>query len=61
MKWDQFLKSRIIESFIHDIEMRPLILTEFDEKLWLAVVDRVTVGKDGGMVFRFRGGVEVAV
>jgi len=59
VKREQFLKSRIIESFIHDIEIRPLVLTEFDEKLWLAVVDRVIVGKGGRMVFRFRGGVEV--
>gem|GEM_PF-6372017 len=31
-----------------------------DEKLWLAVIDKVTVGRDGTMVFRFRNGVEIA-
>ena len=35
---------------------RPLILEAFDEKLWLAVVDQVTVGIDGEMVFQFANG-----
>ena len=31
-------------------------LTEFDEKLWLTVIDTVTVHADGRMAFKFRGG-----
>lgn len=31
-------------------------LTEFDEKLWLTVIDTVTVHADGRMTFKFRGG-----
>lgn len=52
-------KSKIIEGFIRDIENRPLAITQFDDKLWLAVIDTVTVGRDGTMVFRFRNGTEV--
>lgn len=32
------------------------VLTEFDEKLWLAVIDKVTVHTNGRMTFRFRSG-----
>ena len=34
-------------------------LTEFDEKLWLTVIDTVTVHADGRMTFRFRSGTEI--
>ena len=36
-------------------------ITEFSEDLWLKTIDHVTVCKDGGMVFRFRDGTEIAV
>lgn len=31
-------------------------LSEFDEKLWLTVIDMVTVHTDGRMTFKFQGG-----
>ena len=34
-------------------------LTEFDEKLWLTIIDMVTVHTDGRMTFRFQGGTEI--
>ena len=34
------------------------VLTEFDEKLWLAVIDTVTVHTDGRMTFKFQGGTK---
>ena len=41
-------------------EMQELdILTEFDEKLWLTVIDTVTVHTDGRMTFKFQGGIEI--
>ena len=41
-------------------EVRELdVLTEFDEKFWLAVIDKVTVHTDGRMTFRFRSGAEI--
>jgi hypothetical protein len=52
-------KAKIIEGFIKDIENRPLAIAEFDEKLWLAVIDQVTVGRDVAMTFRFKNGSEV--
>ena len=35
--------------------------TEFDEKLWLAVIDKVTVHTNGRMTFRFRSGTKIDV
>ena len=34
-------------------------LTEFDEKLWLTVIDTVTVHADGRMAFKFHGSIEI--
>ena len=34
-------------------------LTKFDEKLWLIVIDTVTVHADGRMTFKFQGGTEI--
>lgn len=36
-------------------------LSEFDEKLWLTVIDTVTVHADGRMTFKFQGGTEIDV
>ena len=35
-------------------------IQQFDEGLWLALVDRVLVYSDGRMVFQFTGGFETA-
>ena len=58
-KCERLSKARMIDGFVRDIENRPLAVEEFDERLWVAVVDRVTVGRDSSMVFRFRGGVKI--
>lgn len=34
-------------------------LTVFDEKLWLTIIDTITVHADGQMTFKFRGGTEI--
>ena len=59
IKRERLGKAKTIEFFIKDIESRPLIITEFDEKLWLAVIDTATVAQDSTMTFRFRNGSEV--
>jgi hypothetical protein len=60
-KQERLAKGKTIDRFIADIESRPLALTEFDEALWLATVDRVAVATDGAMVFCFRNGTEITV
>lgn len=58
-KRERLAKGKTLDRFIADIEKRPLALTEFDETVWLTTVDRVTVGIDGEMAFRFRNGTEI--
>ncbi|MDR1701742.1 MAG: recombinase zinc beta ribbon domain-containing protein, partial [Sporomusaceae bacterium] len=60
-KSERLGKVKTIKGFIKDIESRPLAVTEFDEKLWLALIDIVTVGRNGTMTFRFKNGSEIIV
>lgn len=46
----------MLRAFIRDIAERPLVLVSFDDKLWVAVVDRVIVGKDERVRFSFKDG-----
>ena len=61
VRCERIAKSKVIEGFIRDIESRPLAIDGFDEKLWLAVIDTVTVARDGSMTFRFKNGAEITV
>jgi DNA invertase Pin-like site-specific DNA recombinase len=36
-----------------------LVLTKFDERLRLTVIDTATVGRGGMMTFRFKNGLEI--
>ena len=48
----------MLTKFICEIEKSPQVLSEFDEGLWLALIEKVTVGADGTMVFFFASGAE---
>lgn len=58
-KRERIGKGKIIAAFIRDARKRPQAIDEFDEKLWLAVIDQVTVDRDNIMTFRFKNGSEV--
>ena len=58
-KLERIAKSKMLAKFISDLKKCPQVLSEFDEGLWLAVIDKVTVVKDGTMLFSFRSGTEV--
>ena len=47
-----------IGAFMFEVQELDAI-TEFDEKLWLTIIDTVTVHADGGMTFKFQGGTEI--
>jgi site-specific DNA recombinase len=47
-------KSSVLDRFIREIETRPLVNDEFDEKLWLAAVEKVTIHRDGRLEFVFK-------
>ena len=36
-------------------------LLQFDEKLWRIMIENVTIGLDGEMLFRFRNRIEFTV
>ena len=48
-----------IGDFMFDISELNQPIQQFDEGLWLALVDRVLVHSDGRMVFQFIGGFEI--
>ena len=58
-KRERLGKAKTIEIFIKDVESRPLVISEFDENLWLAVIDTATVARDSTISFRFRNGSEI--
>lgn len=57
-KADREVKADAIGEFIFRIQELDT-LTEFDEKLWLTTIDKVSVHHDGRMTFKFQGGTEV--
>ena len=52
-------KFLMLEGFIQGIEGRPLVLDEFDEKLWVMAVEVVKVMPDGRLLFQFKNGAVV--
>ena len=51
-------KRKTLESFIRNLESCD-ILKEFDERIWIAAIDKVTVQQDGALVFIFKDGIEI--
>ena len=47
-----------IGAFIFEVQELDT-LSEFDEKLWLTVIDTVTVYADGRMTLKFQGDTEI--
>jgi len=43
-----------LERFIREIETRLLVIEEFDEKLWVVAVEKVTVHRNGRLEFVFK-------
>ena len=54
-------RSKTIQLFIRKIEHNNMIVSEFDEGLWAAVIDYVVVGVDGKLTYRFKNGAEITV
>ena len=54
-KSDRITRSQVIKRFIKRIS-KESIISCFDQDLWAAVVENVTVGVDGKLSFRFKNG-----
>ncbi len=59
-KMEREAKGKAIGIFINEIQARKA-LTDFDERLWLAVIDKVTVYASGEMTFAFQSGIKIKV
>lgn len=60
-KEKRLAKRDLIGGFILELSKCKELLTEFDEKMWVAAVDKVTVFEDGRLVFAFKDGTEIEV
>lgn len=54
-------RKELLDGMVRELEAADLALVQFDEKLWRIMVENVTVGLDGEMLFLFRNGMEVTV
>jgi DNA invertase Pin-like site-specific DNA recombinase len=61
LKAERLGKSKVLEVFIRDIKKQAAVITDWDESLWAATVESVTVGVDGKLTFKFKNGSEVDV
>ncbi|MDR1891934.1 MAG: recombinase family protein [Oscillospiraceae bacterium] len=52
-------KARILESYIRNLEKSPDSLTDFDEKVFITAIDRMTVELGGTLTFLFLDGSSV--
>lgn len=52
-------KGALISVFMFEVAELDALPMQFDEKLWTAVVERVTIHEDERLVFTFRNGAEV--
>ena len=52
-------QDRELRLFIEELKKQPLVLEEWDERLWIAMIDKATVFRDGRITFRFKNGREI--
>lgn len=51
-------KAMRLNGFLDELEKQDSLITEFDENLWNASIEVITVYKEGRLVFRFMNGIE---
>ena len=51
-------KSKELKAFTKTLKQQPLVVAEWNERLWITLLDTATVNRDGKIVFRFKSGVE---
>ena len=58
LRREKLSKAKAIDRFIATVSKREELLTEFDNRLWLSLVDYVEVHRDGTLTFHFFDGTE---
>ena len=54
-------QDRELRLFVEALKKQPLVLEEWDERLWISIVDQATVFRDGRIAFKFKSGREIEV
>jgi hypothetical protein len=54
-------KDKDLKIFIKMLKQQPLAVAEWNERLWITLLDTATVHRDGRIVFKFKSGVEIRV
>jgi transcription elongation factor Elf1 len=54
-------RDRELRLFIEALKQQPLVLEEWNERLWVGLLEKATVFHDGRMVFQFKNGTEIEV
>ena len=54
-------RERELRIFIATLQKQPLILEEWNEELWLTLLDTATVHRDGRITFLFKNGAEIDI
>ena len=57
---ERLLKAEAISAFMFEIHERDRLVEEFNDRLWLATIEKVTVCHDGKLIFQFKNGMEVS-
>ena len=52
-------RDRDIRIFISALKEKPLVIEEFDEELWICLLESATVYSDSKVMFRFKSGTEI--
>ena len=48
-----------LDNFIRELSRQPDLITEWDNRLWVTLVDHMTVGAGYDMIFTFKDGTEI--
>lgn len=54
-------RERELRIFISELAEKPLVIEEWDEELWVSILESATVHKDGQITFLFKNGTSIEV
>lgn len=60
-KEERLAKRDLIGGFMIELTKHKELLTEFDENLWVSIIDKATVFHDGKVIFEFKDGTKIEV
>lgn len=58
---EQINRERELRIFISELAEKPLVIEEWDEELWVSILESATVHKDGRITFLFKNGTSIEV